>query len=96
MKTFLSAFAVTCSMMSSALAAQAPLSCDVQTLLIGMTALSRDSGVPRSKSLVALNKEGELTKAEVKFIVDKVYVEGVGKTPDQIKDAVFKRCKAGR
>lgn len=96
MKKFLCTFAVLGSVMSSALAAQAPLSCDVQTLLVGATAMSRDVGVPRTKTVAALNKEGELTKAEVKFILDKVYVEGVGKTPDQIKDAVYKRCKAGR
>ncbi len=77
-------------------AAPKPLSCEVLTLLVGVTALGRDAGIKMDESTIAKNSENELTKAEVKFILNKVYIEGKGRSPDEIKDAVYERCKNGR
>ena len=77
-------------------AAQKPLSCEMQTLLIGLSATQRDIGITREESTLAKNKDGELTRAEVKFILDTVYVRGVGKTPDEIKDAFYAKCRPHR
>lgn len=98
MKKLLSAILVAGVVVSSpgAEAAQAPLSCDMKTLLVGMAALNRDIGVTRDQSPIAKNPDGELTKAEIKWILDKVYVQGAGKSPDAIKDAVYRQYKHGR
>ena len=77
-------------------AQQKPLSCEVLMLNVAMTAIERDKGLSRSNTSVGKDIYKEFTKAEKKFILDIVYVEGVGKTPDQIKDAVFHACKQVR
>ena len=74
----------------------APLSCGMQMMLTGMTALHRDKGVPREGAPIVTSKTGELTQKEIKTILDRVYVSGKNQTPDQIKDDVYKRCENGR
>ena len=81
-----------CAIMSSS-AFGAPLSCEVQMMLNGLSALRRDQGEPRTKS-VLLKPVNELTKQEAKEILDRVYITMKNRTPDQIKDAVYAACKA--
>lgn len=74
----------------------APLSCEVESLLNGMTAMQRDQGVSRQATAVNANPDGELTKREVKEILDRVYKNQRTRTPDQIKDAVYAACQNRR
>jgi hypothetical protein len=76
-------------------AAPAPLSCEVQMLLTGITAMRRDQGVSRKDATIANTPDTDLTRQEVKAILDRVYVNGKNQTPDQIKDDVYRRCKRG-
>lgn len=81
---------------------QAPLSCDMRMRLNEIVAKSRDIGMSRkrleatmNKEEATMNKEDKLTKIEKKTIFDRVYIEGKNKSPDEIKDAVYKACKNG-
>lgn len=76
--------------------AQAPLSCKMQMLLNGMAALERDRGISRQRNTIDNTSDTDLTKHEIKTILDRVYVKGHNQTPDQIKDDVYKRCQSGR
>jgi len=73
--------------------ASQPLSCQVLMLLTGFTAVERDNGISRTNTAVAKNKEKELTKKEIKFILDAVYIVGKNQTPDQIKNQVYEVCR---
>lgn len=72
--------------------AQKPLSCEVQVLLNGLTAMQRDQGIKRSKTAVARNTDGDLSAQEIKEILDRVYIHQKTRSPDQIKDDVYHRC----
>ena len=85
---------IACSRVS--LAAPALLSCEMQMLLNGMAAMQRDQGVSRQANTLSTNRDTDLTKREIKEILDRVYVEKKDKTPDEIKDAVYRVCKSGR
>lgn len=85
---------IACSRVS--LAAPAPLSCEMQMLLNGMAAMQRDQGVSRQANTLSTHRDTDLTKREIKEILDRVYVEKKDKTPDEIKDAVYRVCKSGR
>lgn len=89
------AIALSCVAVSEAQAEPAPLSCNMQMMLTGMAALRRDQGVARQDTEIGKNKDSELTKKEVKTILDRVYIEGKNQTPDQIKDDVYRKCKNG-
>lgn len=78
------------------MAAPPPLSCEMQMMLNGLTALQRDQGVSRQANVLATNKDTDLTKREIKEILDRVYITQKIKTPDEIKDAVYRTCKNGR
>ena len=73
--------------------ASQPLSCEVLMLLTGFTAVERDNGISRTNTAVAKNKEKELTKKEIKFILDAVYIVGENQTPDQIKNQMYGVCR---
>lgn len=77
-------------------AVQAPLSCNMQMMLNGIVALNRDTGRSRNSAEIAISKEGELTKKEIKTILDRVYIVGKNQSPDEIKDAVYRACQNGR
>ncbi|MBK6867683.1 MAG: hypothetical protein IPG98_07080 [Burkholderiales bacterium] len=81
---------------SFANAQQKPLSCEVLTLNVAMTAIERDRGLSRNSTSVGKDVYKEFTKAEKKFILDAVYVSGKNQTPDQIKDQVYYACKKVR
>ena len=76
--------------------AQKPLSCEMQMMLNGLTAWERDQGVSRTQGVVARNTDGELTQQEIKQILDRVYVHQRSRTPDQIKDEVYRKCQGNR
>jgi hypothetical protein len=73
-----------------------PLSCEVQLLLNGTAALLRDQGKSQSEAQKIMTDAGDLTKKEIQTVLHNVYVSGKGKTPDQIKDAAFQRCRNTR
>ena len=75
---------------------QKPLNCEMQMMLNGMTALQRDQGVPRSEAVIAKNADGELKPQEIKQILDRVYIHQRNRTPDQIKDEVYRKCQSSR
>ena len=85
-----------CSLINEAPAQPVPLSCNMQMLLVGLTGLQRDQGYARNETAVAKNKDSELTKKEIKFILDRVYIAGKNQTHDQIKDDVYRKCQSGR
>lgn len=74
-------------------AAPPPLSCEMESLLNGLAAMQRDQGVSRKDNALIKNPDDELTKQEIKEILDRVYLHQKSKTPDQIKDAVYAACK---
>jgi len=87
---------ISCSVLalcSFASSATEPLSCEVLMLLTGMTAIERDNGIERTKTVVAKNRDKELTSKEIQFILNAVYVTGKNSTPDQIKDQVYYACR---
>ena len=45
---------------------------------------------------MSTNRDTDLTKREIKEILDRVYIEKKNNTPDEIKDAVYRACKNGR
>ena len=77
-------------------AGPAPLSCKMQMLLTGLTAMQRDQGVSRKDAKIANTPDTDLTKQEIKTTLDRVYVKGKNQTPDQIKDDVYRRCESGQ
>jgi hypothetical protein len=85
---------IACSGVS--LAAPAPLSCKMQMLLNGMAAMQRDQGVSRQANTLSTDRDTDLTKKEIKEILDRVYIEKKNKTPDEIKNAVYRACENGR
>ena len=74
-------------------AAPAPLSCEIEALLNGTTAMQRDQGISRRDTALSKNPDGELTKREITEILDRVYMHQKARTPDQIKDVVYEACK---
>lgn len=89
------AAALTCGA-NEAKTGPAPLSCKVQMLLTGTTAMLRDQGISRKDAPIANDPNTDLTKQEIKIILDRVYVKGKNQTPDQIKNEVYKRCESGK
>lgn len=87
--------ALTCGA-NEAQAGPATLSCKMQMLLTGLTAMQRDQGTSRKDAKIANTPDTDLTKQEIKTILDRVYVKGKNQTPDQIKDDVYKRCEGGQ
>jgi hypothetical protein len=77
-------------------AAPPPLSCEIEALLNGTTAMHRDAGASRIANALNKNPDGELTNREIKEILDRVYIHQKNRTPDQIKDAVYGNCKKRR
>lgn len=80
---------------NEAQAGPAPLSCNMQMLLTGITAMQRDQGVSRKDAKIANTQDTDLTNKEIKTILDRVYVKGKNQTPDQIKDDVYRKCERG-
>lgn len=80
---------------NEAQAGPAPLSCKMQMLLTGMTAMRRDQGISRRDATIANTPDTDLTRQEIKAILDRVYVKGKNQTPDEIKDDVYRRCERG-
>lgn len=68
----------------------------MQMLLTGLTAMRRDQGVSRRDAKIANTPDTDLTKQEIKTILDRVYVKGKNQTPDQIEDDVYRRCESGQ
>ncbi|MBK6999036.1 MAG: hypothetical protein IPH35_03345 [Rhodoferax sp.] len=91
---FTSAFCL--SVTSGSMAAPTPLSCNMQMMLHGMAAMERDRGVSRKNNTLANTADSDLTKMEIKDILDRVYIAGKSLTPDQIKDSVYGNCQNGR
>lgn len=91
-----SVFLIAHGVSSQVQAQPAPLSCNMQMLLNGTTALFRDQGIARKDAKIANTPDTDLTKKEIKTILDRVYVTGKNQTPDQIKDDVYRRCENGR
>ena len=89
------AAALTCGA-NEAHAGPAPLSCKMQMMLTGMTATQRDRGVSRIDATVGNTPDSDLTKEEIKWILDRVYVKGKNRTPDQIANDVYRRCESGQ
>lgn len=89
------AIVVTCGAVREAQAEFVPLSCNMQMMLTGVTALQRDLGVARKDTETSKNKDKELTKKEIRTILDRVYIEGRNQTPDQIKNDVYRKCING-
>lgn len=89
------AAALTCGA-NGAHAGPAPLSCNMQMLLNGMTAMQRDQGVSRKDAKIANTPDTDLTKQEIKTVLDRIYVKGKNQTPDQIKNDVYRRCESGQ
>lgn len=81
---------------SGAQAGPPPLSCRMQMMLTGLTAMQRDQGISRKDAKIANTPDTDLTKQEIKTILDRVYVKGKSQTPDQIKDDVYRRCEGGQ
>ena len=74
-------------------AAPKALSCEMQAMLNGVTALQRDQGVPRAAAAINKNPGGELTRREIAEILERVYAQEKNRSPDEIKDAVFLACR---
>lgn len=64
-------------------------------LLTGVTAMQRDQGVSRKDAKIANTPDTDLTRQEIKAILDRVYVKGKNQTADQIKDDVYRICERG-
>jgi hypothetical protein len=79
-----------------ALADQAAPDCKMQSLHSVSTAMERDRGKAREDTRVAKNSSGKLTAAEIKTILDMVYISRKSETPRQIGKAVFSDCESGR
>lgn len=77
-------------------AGPAPLSCRMQMMLTGMTAMERDRGVTRKDATIANTPDPDLTPQEIKKILDRVYVKGKKETADQIANDVFTKCQNGQ
>jgi hypothetical protein len=82
--------------MSGAQAQLAPLSCKMQGLLSGTAAMERDQGVPRSKSKLANDPNSDLTKREIKTILDSVHITHKNVAPSELAGLVFRECQSGR
>ena len=81
---------------NAAHAAPAPLSCEMQMLINGLVAMERDRGISRQANSLNTSLADDLTKREVKEILDRVYIHRKNSTPDQIKDSVYKSCQNAR
>lgn len=93
MKILLLGLAAAVAMGAAQTSSAAPLSCEMQQLLTYTAALGRDKGWPPSKTREALKKGDELTNAEVKSVIDIVYVHMKNSTPKEIAQAVALVCK---
>lgn len=86
-----------------------PLSCRTQMIFNGDAALWRDmKGIATKQTsedlkklrdgykYFVINLEGgnEITDEEIEEILDRVYIKEINKTPDEIKDKVYKSCIA--
>lgn len=79
----------------SAFAEQAPLGCKMQTHHSVMAAMQRDKGTAREATSVAKNRSGKLTEAEIKTILDRVYISMKDEKPRQIGTVVYSECHKG-
>ena len=58
--------------------------------------MQRDKGVSRRDSKLANTPDTDLTKQEIKTILDRVYIKGKNQSVDEIKDDVYRRCERGQ
>lgn len=68
----------------------------MQMLLNGLAAMQRDQGVARHANTLTTNRDSDLTKTEIKEILDRVYTTKRNATPDEIKNAVYRDCLNGQ
>ncbi|AOW13550.1 hypothetical protein LPB72_11125 [Hydrogenophaga crassostreae] len=90
------AFAFTTLTCGLALADQAAPDCKMQSFHSVSTAMERDRGKAREDTRVAKNASGKLTAAEIKIILDRVYISRKSETPRQIGQVVFSDCQNGQ
>lgn len=79
-----------------AFADQAAPDCKMQSLHSVSTAMERDRGRAREDTRVAKNASGKLTAAEIKTILDRVYISRKNETPRQIGKVVYSDCQNGQ
>ena len=71
----------------------APLSCQMQSMLVFAAAVARDQGKSQAQVKTALKKDGELTNSEVKAVLDIVFVHLKNSQPAAISQIVQTMCK---
>ena len=72
----------------------APLSCQMQSMLAGVTAAARDQGKSPQQIKKTLQKDGELTNSEIKALIDIAFVHMKNSSPKEISQAVMLVCKS--
>ena len=70
-----------------------PLSCQMQSMLAGLTATARDQGKSPAQVRTTLQKGGDLTNSEIKALIDIAYVHMKKSSPQEISQAVLMVCK---
>ena len=78
-----------------ALAYPAPVDCKIQVLHHVSTAMERDRGTARENTRVAKNASRKLTDAEIKEILDRVYILMKSEKPSDIGKAIYADCPKG-
>ena len=75
---------------------QVPIDCKMQSFHSVMTAMERDQGKGREDTKVSRNSSRKLTDAEIKTILDRVYISMKNDTPRQIGSVVYAECQKAR
>jgi hypothetical protein len=69
------------------------IECDRIASYIGGTALQRDQGVLRENAVLAKGGlGGGYSAAQIEAMLDAVYLHGIGKSPDDIKNLARAQC----
>ena len=67
----------------------APLSCQMQSMLAGLTATARDQGKLPAQVRATLQKGGDLTNSEIKALIDIAFVHMKKSSPQEISQATI-------
>ena len=70
-----------------------PLSCQMQSMLAGLSASARDQGKSPAQIRTTLQKGGDLTNSEIKALIDIAFVHMKKSSPQEISQAVLMVCK---
>lgn len=70
-----------------------PLSCQMQSMLAGLTAIARDQGKSPTQVRTALQKGGDLTNSEIKALIDIAFIHMKKSSAQEISQAVLMVCK---